>query len=127
MLSRMQVRHKMSNPDPTFRNHGWALPYRRYASDGVPHSEALRREGRGARLHLPLLAGRQERERYRRHLERTAARQTRNLRRTFLSAINSLVRLLEAADENLREEIVAALRGYGDDVLGSLLPALRSG
>src|SRR6185437_11819478 len=37
-----------------------------------------------------------------------------------------LVRLLEAADENLREEIVAALRGYGDDVLGSLLPALRS-
>ena len=37
-----------------------------------------------------------------------------------------LVRLLEAADENLREEIVAALRRYGDDVLGSLLPALRS-
>jgi cobaltochelatase CobT len=29
-----------------------------------PHSEALRREGRGARLHLPLLADRQERERW---------------------------------------------------------------
>ena len=37
-----------------------------------------------------------------------------------------LVRLLEAANENLREEIVAALRGYGGDVLGCLLPALRS-
>ena len=37
-----------------------------------------------------------------------------------------LVRLLEAADENLREEIVAALRGYANDVLGCLLPALRS-
>ena len=37
-----------------------------------------------------------------------------------------LVRLLEAADEKLREEIVAALRGYRDNVLGSLMPALRS-
>jgi response regulator RpfG family c-di-GMP phosphodiesterase len=39
-----------------------------------------------------------ERERYRRHLERTVARQTRRIRRTFLSAIDSLVRLLEARD-----------------------------
>ena len=37
-----------------------------------------------------------------------------------------LVRLLEAADDKLREEIVSALRGYGDNVLGSLMPALRS-
>jgi hypothetical protein len=37
-----------------------------------------------------------------------------------------LVRLLEAADDKLRDEIVAALRGYGDNVLGCLMPALRS-
>ena len=37
-----------------------------------------------------------------------------------------LVRLLEAADDELRDEIVAALRGYGDNVLGCLMPALRS-
>jgi hypothetical protein len=37
-----------------------------------------------------------------------------------------LVRLLEAADDELRGEIAAALRGYGDDVLGCLMPALRS-
>jgi response regulator RpfG family c-di-GMP phosphodiesterase len=39
-----------------------------------------------------------ERERYREHLERTVSRQTRTLRRTFLSAIDSLVRILEARD-----------------------------
>ena len=39
-----------------------------------------------------------EREHYRQHLERTVARQTHKLRRTFLSAIDSLVRLLEARD-----------------------------
>ena len=38
-----------------------------------------------------------------------------------------LVRLLEAADDELRDEIVAALRGYGDNVLGCLMPALRWG
>src|SRR5260370_9850183 len=37
-----------------------------------------------------------------------------------------LVRLLEAADDELRDEITAALRGYGDNVLGCLMPALRS-
>ena len=37
-----------------------------------------------------------------------------------------LVRLLETADDELRDEIVAALRGYGDNVLGCLMPALRS-
>jgi hypothetical protein len=37
-----------------------------------------------------------------------------------------LVRLLEAADDELRDAIVAALRGYGDNVLGCLMPALRS-
>ena len=37
-----------------------------------------------------------------------------------------LVRLLEAADDELRDEIVAALRRYGDNVLGCLMPALRS-
>jgi putative two-component system response regulator len=39
-----------------------------------------------------------ERERYRRQLEKTVTRQTQKLRRTFLSAIDSLVRLLEARD-----------------------------
>src|SRR5713101_7435191 len=37
-----------------------------------------------------------------------------------------LVRLLEAADHELRDEIVAALGGYGDSALGCLMPALRS-
>ena len=37
-----------------------------------------------------------ERERYRHELERTVQRRTRQLRRTFLSAIDSLVRTLEA-------------------------------
>ncbi len=37
-----------------------------------------------------------------------------------------LVRLLEAADDELRDEIVAALGGYGDNVLRCLMPALRS-
>jgi putative two-component system response regulator len=40
----------------------------------------------------------QERDRYRRHLEQTVHRQTRQLRHTFLSAIDSLVRTLEARD-----------------------------
>lgn len=39
-----------------------------------------------------------EGECHRQHLERTVDRQTRKLRRTFLSAIDSLVRLLEARD-----------------------------
>src|SRR5205085_2664267 len=39
-----------------------------------------------------------EYERYRAHLERTVCRQTRKLRHTFMSAIDSLVRLLEARD-----------------------------
>jgi hypothetical protein len=37
-----------------------------------------------------------------------------------------LARLLEAADDELRDEIAAALRGYWDSVLGCLMPALRS-
>ena len=37
-----------------------------------------------------------------------------------------LVRLLEAADDNLRDEIVAVLRESGDNVLACLMPALRS-
>ncbi len=41
---------------------------------------------------------RRERERYRRLLERTVHRQRRKIRRTFLSAIDSLVRALEARD-----------------------------
>jgi response regulator RpfG family c-di-GMP phosphodiesterase len=39
-----------------------------------------------------------EREHYRRHLERTVRRRTRQVRHTFLSAISSLVRALEARD-----------------------------
>lgn len=37
-----------------------------------------------------------------------------------------LVRLLEAADDARRDEIAAALRGYGDSVLECLMPALCS-
>ena len=37
-----------------------------------------------------------------------------------------LARLLEVADDELRDEIVAALRGYGDNVLECLMPVLRS-
>lgn len=40
-----------------------------------------------------------ERERHRRHLERTVRRQTRQIRQTYLSAIDSLVRTLEARDK----------------------------
>jgi hypothetical protein len=36
-----------------------------------------------------------------------------------------LVRLLEAADDELRDEITAALREYGDNILECLMPALR--
>ncbi|MGO9219203.1 MAG: hypothetical protein ACLP5E_15790 [Streptosporangiaceae bacterium] len=49
------------------------------------------------------------------------------IRQPRLEVLSSpLVRLLEAADHELRDEIVAALGGYGDNVLGCLMPALRS-
>ena len=49
------------------------------------------------------------------------------VRQPHLETLGSpLVRLLEAADDELRDDIVAALRGYGDTVLGCLMPALRS-
>ncbi len=49
------------------------------------------------------------------------------IRQPQLEMLSSpLVRLLEAADDELRDEIAAALRGYGDNVLGCLMPALRS-
>ena len=49
------------------------------------------------------------------------------VRQVHLEMLSSpLVQLLEAADGKLRDEIVAALRGYGDRVLGCLMPALRS-
>jgi hypothetical protein len=54
----------------------------------------------------------------------TGRAQVRQSRLEMLSL--PLVRLLEAADDKLRDEIVAALRGYGDNVLGCLMPALRS-
>ena len=54
----------------------------------------------------------------------TARAEIREPRLEMLSS--PLVRLLEAADDELRDEIVAALRGYGDNVLGCLMPALRS-
>jgi hypothetical protein len=37
-----------------------------------------------------------------------------------------LIRLLEAADDELRDQVVAELRAYGDNVLECLIPALRS-
>ena len=55
----------------------------------------------------------------------TAARP--EVREPQLEMLSSpLVRLLEAADDELRDEIVTALRGYGDNVLECLMPALRS-
>jgi len=49
------------------------------------------------------------------------------IRKPQLEMLSSpLVRLLEAADDELRDEILAALRRYGDNVLGCLMPALRS-
>lgn len=49
------------------------------------------------------------------------------LRKAQLEMLSSpLVRLLEAADDDLRSAIAAALRGYGDGVLECLMPALRS-
>jgi hypothetical protein len=48
-------------------------------------------------------------------------------RRPMLAALGTpLVRLLRAADDDLRDEIAAALRGFGDSVLECLVPALRS-
>jgi hypothetical protein len=48
-------------------------------------------------------------------------------RRPQLKILSSpLTRLLEAADDTLRDEITAALRGYEDTVLECLMPALRS-
>jgi hypothetical protein len=37
-----------------------------------------------------------------------------------------LTRLIEAADDTMREEVTTALRGYEDTVLECLMPALRS-
>src|SRR6266568_5416270 len=54
----------------------------------------------------------------------TARTEIRQPRLEMLSS--PLVRLLEAADHKLRDEIVAALGGYRDNVLGCLMPALRS-
>ena len=54
----------------------------------------------------------------------TAEAEIRESRLEMLSS--PLVRLLEVADDELRDEIVAALRRYGDNVLGCLMPALRS-
>src|SRR6266542_3937840 len=54
----------------------------------------------------------------------TARTEIRQPRLEMLSS--PLVRLLEAADHELRDEIVAALGGYRDNVLGCLMPALRS-
>ncbi len=48
------------------------------------------------------------------------------IRRPQLEMLSSpLVRLLEAADDTLRDEITRALREYGDNVLECLMPALR--
>ena len=54
----------------------------------------------------------------------TARAEIREPRLEMLSS--PLMRLLEAAGDDLRDQIVAALRGYGDNVLGCLMPTLRS-
>jgi 2OG-Fe(II) oxygenase superfamily len=56
----------------------------------------------------------------------TATAQT-EIRQPHLEMLSSpLLRLLEAADHELRNEIVTALGGYGDNVLDCLMPVLRS-
>ncbi|HEX6519570.1 MAG TPA: 2OG-Fe(II) oxygenase [Streptosporangiaceae bacterium] len=48
------------------------------------------------------------------------------MRQRQLEGVSSaLVALLEAADDELREQVVEALRRYGDNVLECLIPALR--
>jgi aryl-alcohol dehydrogenase-like predicted oxidoreductase len=48
------------------------------------------------------------------------------IRKPQLEMLSSpLVRLLEAADDELRNQVVTALRRYGDNVLECLIPALR--
>jgi hypothetical protein len=48
------------------------------------------------------------------------------VRRPELGVLSSpLVRLLEAADDKLRDEITGVLRTYGDNVVECLMPALR--
>jgi hypothetical protein len=48
------------------------------------------------------------------------------LRQSQLEMLSSpLVRLLETADDELRDEVTAALRAYGDNVVECLMPALR--
>lgn len=65
-----------------------------------------------------------ERERYRAHLERTVSQQTQRIRKTFLSAIDSLVRTLEARDPYTTGHSFR-VRRYAlrmADVLGLALP-----
>jgi hypothetical protein len=60
------------------------------------------------------------------HLRLWTATPRREIRRPQLERLSSpLVRLLQAADHALRDEITAALRGHGDDILECLMPALR--
>jgi hypothetical protein len=54
----------------------------------------------------------------------TTARSDSRLRQLEMLS-SPLVRLLEAADDTLRDEIAGALREYGDNVLECLMPALR--
>lgn len=56
----------------------------------------------------------------------TATARTEIRRPQFEKLSSPLTRLIEAADDALREEIMAALRGYGDTVLECLMPALRT-
>lgn len=58
-----------------------------------------------------------------RHWTATARGEVRRPQLELLSS--PLVRLLEAADDTLRDEITATLRGYGDTVLECLILALR--
>jgi hypothetical protein len=60
------------------------------------------------------------------HLRLWTTTPRREVRRPQLERLSSpLVRLLQAAEPALRDEITAALRGYGDDILECLMPALR--
>ena len=61
------------------------------------------------------------------HLRFWTATARAGMREPQLEMLSSpLMGLLEAADGELRDEIVAALRAYGENMLGCLMPALRS-
>jgi hypothetical protein len=110
---------------------GWFGPRRAYATDPSEWVDTRlpevckRLRAAGSPLVARLLAA----EAWRwmdDHLRLWTTTPRREIRRPQLERLSSpLVRLLQASDHALRDEITAALRGYGDEILECLMPALR--